>query len=102
MAIKIIKSSKPNFWYADKIDQEFEAKFDTDENEYYVPSIGFVEVDDCIVVSNTKFYEIDFEGHVLAKIKIKNNKLEVLASMNGYGTPVTPSIREINEHGETV
>lgn len=98
MTIKIIKSSKPNFWYADKIDQEFEARFDSDENEYYVPSIGFVEVDDCVVVSNTKFYQIDFGGNVLAQLKIENGKVEVLRAINGGGYGIEYcTITEVDE-----
>lgn len=33
----------------------------------------------------SKVFEIDFEGHVLAKLKFENGKLEVLGAMNGYG-----------------
>lgn len=44
-----------------------------------------------------KVFEIDFEGHVLAKIKVVNNEIEVLASINGYGNKVTSSIKQIPE-----
>lgn len=103
MAIKIIKSRKPNFWYADKIDQEFEAVFDNNENEYYVQNIGFVEVDDCVVVSKIKFYQIDFGGNVLAQLKIKNGNIEVLRAINGGGYKIEEStITEVDEDARAI
>lgn len=40
-----------------------------------------------------KIYEIDFEGHVLAKIEVYNGELKVLAAMNGYGNAITAKFR---------
>lgn len=40
-----------------------------------------------------KIYEIDFEGHVLAKIEVYNGGLKVLAAMNGYGNAITAKFR---------
>ena len=33
-------------------------------------------------------FEIDFGGHVLAKIEVKEGELSVLAAINGYGEKV--------------
>lgn len=42
-----------------------------------------------------KIFEIDFEGHVLTKLKFENGKLEVLGAINGYGNAVSPVITEV-------
>lgn len=41
----------------------------------------------------SKIYEIDFEGHVLAKIEVYNGELKVLAAINGYGNAITAKFR---------
>lgn len=40
-----------------------------------------------------KIYEIDFEGHVLAKIEVYNGELKVLAAMNGYGNAINAKFK---------
>ena len=40
-----------------------------------------------------KIYEIDFEGHVLAKIEVHNGELRVIAAINGHGNPITSKFR---------
>ena len=42
-------------------------------------------------------YEIDFAGHVKAKIIISNNDLQVEAAMNGYGDGIRLSEIKINK-----
>lgn len=46
-------------------------------------------------VSEYKIFEIDFEGHVLTKLKFENGQLEVLGAINGYGNAVSPVITEV-------
>ena len=36
----------------------------------------------------SKIYDIDFNGHILAKVEIINNQPKIIASMNGYGNAV--------------
>lgn len=35
-----------------------------------------------------KEYQIDFEGYVLAGIKVKGSELELIGAMNGYGNKI--------------
>jgi hypothetical protein len=35
-------------------------------------------------------FEIDFCGHVKAKIEFKDGKLSIIAAMNGYGDAIDP------------
>lgn len=34
------------------------------------------------------YFEIDFGGHVMARIKIDGSNLEVLGAIDGYGYPI--------------
>ena len=38
---------------------------------------------------NEKYYEIDFDGNVNAKIVIRNGKIKIIAAMNGYGNSIS-------------
>lgn len=35
-------------------------------------------------------FEIDFCGHVKAKLKVEDGKLSIIAAMNGYGDALDP------------
>ena len=35
-------------------------------------------------------FEVDFCGHVKAKIEFKDGKLNIIAAMNGYGEAIDP------------
>ena len=39
-------------------------------------------------VQDTKFFDIDFDGHVKARVEITNNEPKIFAAMNGYGNPI--------------
>ena len=49
--IKIVKSSDPFYWYADKIGQIFESDFHND-SDYHVDKIGFIQMSDAELVDN--------------------------------------------------
>jgi hypothetical protein len=44
-----------------------------------------------------KIFEVDFNGHVLAKIKSHNNMIEVLAAINGHGNGLDLNKIEIKQ-----
>jgi len=39
-------------------------------------------------IGKAQTFEIDFCGHVKAKLEFKDGKVSVIASMNGYGEPL--------------
>jgi hypothetical protein len=45
--------------------------------------VGFAE-------SEPQTFEIDFCGHVNAKVEFKDGKLNTIAAMNGYGEAIDP------------
>lgn len=45
-------------------------------------------------IEQSKIYEIDFDGNALVKIKVQNNKIEILGCINGGGYPIEPNISE--------
>lgn len=55
------------------------------------------------VLSNPKYYQIDFDGNVLAQLKIQNGNLEVLRAINGYGYKIEEStITEVDEDARKI
>jgi hypothetical protein len=63
MKIKITKSERPEYWYANHIGEIFEVEEITKDNDYIVSCDGdynevyFVTETDCIIVSKNKDYE---------------------------------------------
>jgi hypothetical protein len=37
---------------------------------------------------DTETYDIDFNGHVMCRIEITNNKPKIIGAMNGYGNAI--------------
>ena len=38
------------------------------------------------MVIGKEVYEIDFDGQLKATVEVKNNRIEILKAINGYGT----------------
>ena len=64
-------------------------------NDYMTPGNhrAFNDGFDCGVrfaEAEPQTFEVDFCGHVKAKIEFKDGKLNIIAAMNGYGDPLDP------------
>lgn len=49
------------------------------------------------VSDKPKKYSIDFNGNVLAGLRVKNNKIEIIGAMNGYGEGIRTEDIKITE-----
>jgi hypothetical protein len=64
-------------------------------NDYMTPGYhrAFNDGFDCGVrfaEAEPQTFEVDFCGHVKAKIEFKDGKLNTIAAMNGYGEAIDP------------
>jgi len=75
-----------------KIEQALNEMYPNDElypvvfNRGFRSGVRFAESE----MGQAQIFEIDFAGHVKAKIEFKNGELTIIASMNGYGDALDP------------